>query len=78
MAVNNVQTRTKSFEEISDENLIRYYTPELLEVANGRLAGELFSDGVLKRFAELGLFEKRKARNELTEKALALIKRFSE
>ncbi len=64
MAANDVQTRAKSFEEISDENMLDFFKSEIALIEKGARPRGLLPDGVFKRFRSMGLFKKRFSRRE--------------
>ena len=71
------EKRTKTMEEISDENMIHFYKTELEMIRGGEKAGDLLPDGMVKKFREMGLF-KRKVGYVLNDKRLSVLQEFPE
>jgi len=69
--------RAKELENISDKNLIYYFTPELVWIGEGQRAKTLLPDSVIQNFVRIGILRimKGPSNHVLTDKALNIIQK---
>ena len=70
----------KSIEEISDENLIHYFKPELILIGEGQKATDLLNYSVIQKFVRIGFLflEKKPWGYVLTDKAGKILQEIHE
>ena len=51
-------TQAKTLDEISNDNMIHYFKPELIKIEKGALVTDMLPVGVAKRFLEMGFFKR--------------------
>lgn len=69
--------QSKKLGKISDENMVYYYTPELVFIGKGQKATGLLPDAVIQHFIRLDILMRSHGRggNTLTEKGKDIIRK---
>jgi len=72
--------QAKNLEEISDENLIYYFKPELILIGEDQRATDLLPGSVIQKFVCTGVLEslKRPGGHTLTDKAMNILQEIHE